>query len=122
MKWFFYSQMVGISILFLSGFYSALKGMAAEPQVNAQKGEVAFRQLCASCHIAGGNKVQPSKPVTGSAKLASLATFKAYLSAPVGHMPYYSHVIKDQATLQALYNYCRNLEKQPPHRISWSSR
>jgi hypothetical protein len=81
-------------------------------------GKAAFQQMCASCHLGGGNLVKPEKPVRGSGKLSTLAVFKQYMNAPLGHMPYYAHVTKDPAVLRSLYNYCRDLEKQPIKRIS----
>jgi mono/diheme cytochrome c family protein len=76
-------------------------------------GEQIFKQHCASCHAGGGNSVKPKHPVSGSKELATLATFKAYLSAPPGHMPYYQDVVGNRRILEALYNYCKNLPKQP---------
>lgn len=83
---------------------------AAAPEVDGQKD---FKQYCAQCHAAGGNNVNPSKPISGSQKLATLATFKAYLEAPLGHMPVYPHIIKDKVVLQALFKYCKSLSKEP---------
>jgi mono/diheme cytochrome c family protein len=76
-------------------------------------GKKEFKMYCAECHEAGGNKIKPSRAVAGSQKLATLATFKAYLEAPVGHMPYYPHLIKDKTVLEALYKYCKSLPKGP---------
>lgn len=82
-------------------------------QVKQKKnlGEQVFAQHCASCHADGGNAVKPSHPVAGSKQLATLATFKDYLSEPPGHMPYYEHVVNDRPTLEALYKYCKQLKK-----------
>jgi mono/diheme cytochrome c family protein len=77
------------------------------------QGALVFEQHCASCHTGGGNNVKPSRPVAGSKQLATLAHFKNYLSAPPGHMPYYEHLVNDPETLQALYDYCKSLKKQP---------
>ncbi len=74
------------------------------------KGEMIFAQNCSECHVGGGNIVKPDKPLSQSQKLATVATFKAYLKSPVGHMPYYKHIVTDQASLKALYEYCKTLK------------
>lgn len=73
-------------------------------------GAAVFKQNCQSCHVGGGNTVNPNKPLAGSEKLASQAIFKSYLETPLGHMPYYKHVVTDKATLEALYKYCKSLK------------
>ena len=77
------------------------------------RGEQIFQQHCASCHSSGGNRVNPKRPLAGSKQLATLATFKSYLSNPPGHMPYYQDVVGNKDTLEALYKYCKTLKKQP---------
>lgn len=76
-----------------------------------ERGEQVYAQYCASCHAGGGNTVKPSRPVAGSKELATIGKFRGYLSAPPGHMPYYQNLVKDQATLNALFNYCKTLKK-----------
>ena len=73
-------------------------------------GEAVFKSSCAQCHAGGGNMVHPAKPLAGSPKLASLPIFKAYLKAPLSHMPYFKYVVTDQSTLKALYDYCKSLK------------
>lgn len=75
-------------------------------------GKQLFKQNCASCHQDGGNRVNPNHSIAGSKELATLASFKNYLKAPPGHMPYYQHIVKDDAILRALYNYCKTLKKE----------
>jgi mono/diheme cytochrome c family protein len=77
------------------------------------RGAQIFQQRCASCHAGGGNSVNAKRPLAGSKQLAHLATLKAYLSAPPGHMPYYQDVVENPELLQALYKYCKTLKKQP---------
>jgi mono/diheme cytochrome c family protein len=110
---------IGVLLIVLISLAVASVGAAPREPKPASKGEEAYRQLCSSCHLSGENSVKPGKPVRGSSKLATLATFKAYLSAPLGHMPYYAHVVKDPATLKALYEYCRQFESQPAKKISY---
>jgi len=86
---------------------------ASSAKKNVLDGKQVFEQHCASCHAGGGNRVEPHRPVAGSKQLVTLAIFKSYLSEPPGHMPYYADVVNDQATLKALYDYCRSL-KAPP--------
>ena len=81
-------------------------------------GSQVFQQHCASCHAGGGNRVKATRPVAGSKELASLATFKSYLSAPPGHMPYYQHVVNDKEKLEALYKYCKTLKPGPMKQAS----
>lgn len=76
-----------------------------------ERGEQTYKQYCASCHAGGGNTVKSNHPVAGSKELATIAKFKSYLSAPPGHMPYYQNVVKDQATLSALFDYCKTLKR-----------
>jgi mono/diheme cytochrome c family protein len=73
-------------------------------------GEQVFQQHCAGCHAGGGNTVKPNRPLAGSKELNSLATFKAYLSIPPGHMPYFKDVVGDRRTLTALWKYCKTLK------------
>jgi len=108
------ASIVSVGLLLICS-QSASLGKKAQP---AAEGEKAFKQYCAQCHAAGGNTVNPGKPISGSQKLATLATFKAYLEAPVGHMPYYKNVVKDKEVLNALYKYCQSLSKEPRKQAS----
>jgi mono/diheme cytochrome c family protein len=81
----------------------------SKPKSKTIDGAGIFKQNCASCHVAGGNTIKPNKPVAGSAKLNSLITFRDYLRSPIGHMPYYKHVVTNKKTLEALYKYCKSL-------------
>lgn len=101
--------------LIAAGLIAVGLGPFAQSDAKEQKvdGKHVFEQNCAGCHQSGGNKVNPNHPVAGSEKLKSMAMFKSYLSAPPGHMPYYEQVVKDKKTLEALYNYCKSLPKQP---------
>ncbi|MBX9568870.1 MAG: c-type cytochrome [Candidatus Obscuribacterales bacterium] len=76
-------------------------------------GEHLYKQHCASCHFAGGNRVKAGKDVAGSTHLSSLPVFKAYLSKPPGHMPHYQHLVSNEALLKALYQYCKTLKSVP---------
>lgn len=82
-------------------------------------GKQLFQQNCASCHQDGSNKVNPNHPIAGSKELATLASFKNYLKAPPGHMPYYQHIVNDDVILKALYNYCKTLKKENLKQVSF---
>lgn len=79
-------------------------------QASNQKGKRVFQQYCSSCHVAGGNIIKPSKAISTSNKLGTLALFQAYLNSPNGHMPHYENLCKDKKMLQSLYQYVRTLE------------
>lgn len=76
----------------------------------APNGEQVFKENCASCHLGGGNIMDAKKPVKGSQKLSSLDNFKEYLTKPSGAMPAAPKIVKDAATLEALYKYCKTLK------------
>ncbi len=85
-------------------------------KTKAQKkpdGKQLFQQYCSQCHLGGGNRIKPGRPVAGSKELASLVSFKTYLSAPPGHMPYYQSLVKNDSALKALHRYCKSLKKEP---------
>lgn len=105
-----------IVVCCLVSLVSLAPSEAQEGKPKIIDGKAIFQQQCASCHTAGGNNLKPSAQVAESKQLTSLATFKAYLSVPPGHMPYYQNVVKDQSVLNALYKYCKTLKKQPTKR------
>jgi mono/diheme cytochrome c family protein len=78
------------------------------------RGERLFSTHCASCHSGGGNNVNPAKPIKKSQVLVTLATFKEYLNEPLGTMPHYEHLIKDDKLLQDLYFYVRKFDDEAP--------
>lgn len=82
----------------------------AKKSRNQPKGDAIFAQYCAKCHAGGGNVVKANSPVYGSKQLSTLATFKSYLNAPPGHMPYYQELLGNKEALEALYKYCKQLK------------
>lgn len=82
-------------------------------QAKPSRGRNLYQSHCASCHEDGGNLVVPSKPIIGSHVLATGATFKSYLDLPVGTMPHYEDLIKDDGLLNDLYVYVRSLKAVP---------
>lgn len=101
-----------LTLLLAAGVASFLPSSANKNVQRKMDGEQIFKQHCASCHAGGGNNIKPKHPVAGSKQLATLATFKAYLSCPPGHMPYYQNVVGNDRILEALYKYCKHLPKQ----------
>lgn len=85
----------------------AYRAHAAGPAPN---GEKIFTANCASCHAGGGNIVDPTKHLKGSAKLASKDTLKALLLKPVGAMPAFPQIAQNDADLTALLTYCKSLK------------
>jgi mono/diheme cytochrome c family protein len=77
-----------------------------------------FAEHCAKCHVGGGNIVKSSHPVAGSQQLSSILKFKAYLSLPPGHMPYYQDIVNNKQKLESLYQYCRTLKEVSPKQAS----
>ncbi len=79
-------------------------------QTASSKGRRLFESHCASCHAGGGNLVVPKKPVIGSQVLVTGATFKSYLNQPVGTMPHYEDLIRDDGLLTELYTYVKSMK------------
>lgn len=101
-----------LAILFL--LFSVFVGVTLQVEAKPKKqvnGEHVFREYCSTCHLNGGNKIQPARPVAESAQLSSLPKFKAYLTVPPGHMPHFEYVVKDQSVLKALHDYCKSLKR-----------
>jgi len=98
--------MLVLSLIFI------ITGLGASGGERDEKpnGEKIFKGHCAECHAGGGNKLKPKIPLKGSKKLAAYAVFKAYLSEPMGHMPYYPHLVHDDSALKALYSYVKKLK------------
>jgi len=70
---------------------------------------------CGACHPRGGNKINPAIPLTGSAKIKSLAVFTAYNRNPLkadgskGVMPAFpKDKISDQE-MKLIYDYSLTL-------------
>lgn len=84
--------------------------MRHDSAIAAPSGEQLFKNNCASCHADGGNIVDPKKPLKGSKKLATKATFKDLLSKPAGVMPAFPQIVNDDPSLSALYSYCKSLK------------
>ncbi|MBU6454901.1 MAG: cytochrome c [Cyanobacteria bacterium REEB67] len=76
----------------------------------AATGESLFNANCVVCHKAGGNIINPKKPVIGSTMLASKKTFKSYLLKPSGAMQPCPKIANEDADLAALYDYCKSLK------------
>ena len=71
---------------------------------------------CGACHVQGGNIINPALPVTGSARIKSLAVFTAYNRNPLkadgskGVMPAFpKDKISDQE-MKLIYDYSLTLQ------------
>ncbi len=113
---FFYRTAFAIAALTLISLAQCVV-MAKNTHKEPASGEQIYKQHCAQCHADGGNSVNPTKPLAESKQLNSLPQFKAYLSAPPGHMPYYQDVANNKRVLNALYKYTKTLKK-PAHQVS----
>ena len=81
----------------------------------ASNGANLYAVHCGACHAQGGNIINPALPVTGSAKMKSLAIFSAFNRNPLkadgskGIMPAYpKDKISDQE-MKLLYDYSLTL-------------
>jgi len=83
----------------------------AKSEPKKSKGELTFESHCSSCHINGGNAVNPQKPLAGSKYLSNYVTFKNYLKEPVGTMPHYENLISNDKLLKDLFRYVQTLKK-----------
>jgi mono/diheme cytochrome c family protein len=82
---------------------------------SAQDGASLYATHCGACHAQGGNMINPALPVTGSAKMKSLAVFSAFNRNPLkadgskGVMPAFaSDKISDQE-MKLIYDYALKL-------------
>jgi mono/diheme cytochrome c family protein len=108
-NWINRQPVIASSIVIMT-LLAILPTFAKKESPEKYDGAQIFKHYCASCHANGGNRVNESRPLAGSGKLANLAILKSYLSAPPGHMPYYEELVKNPKMLQALYDYCRTLK------------
>jgi mono/diheme cytochrome c family protein len=81
----------------------------------APDGANLYAHHCGACHPHGGNKINPAIPLTGSAKMKSLAAFTAYNRNPLkadgskGVMPAFpKDKISDQE-MKLIYDYSLTL-------------
>jgi uncharacterized membrane protein len=79
------------------------------PAPQHEAGEKLFAAHCASCHPGGGNVLDPSKPVTGSARLKDLDTFVGWLRHPMPPMPAFSASTLSDESCKELLGYIRNV-------------
>lgn len=111
---------VGLMGLLLSGCASGGNGTTAsggiEPTAEAKPaGAAIFETQCAGCHTGGGNMMNPDKPVQGSAKLASLATFTAFVRDPGNAMPAFPADVISDADLAELHGYLQKTYGKKAH-------
>lgn len=77
-------------------------------------GETLFAQDCTPCHAdQHSNMIKPDKTIAGSKNLATVQTFRKFLSRHHGDkpsMPAYLTVVRNKTQLVALYNYLKALK------------
>jgi cytochrome c6 len=100
----------GIALAFLAIAIFCLEAYRAPAAGANQSGEKIYTANCASCHAAGGNIVNPNKPLKGSKKLGNKELLKALLMKPVGSMPPFPQIAGNDGDLSALFAYCKNLK------------
>lgn len=76
----------------------------------APDGSKIFAENCASCHLNGGNIVDPKKPVKGSKSLASKQALKDLLLKSQGAMAPFPKIANSDPDLSALYDYCKSMK------------
>jgi mono/diheme cytochrome c family protein len=100
----------GAGLVYSRGPVSATSSSAAAPAPFAA-GKSSFEANCQSCHQGGGNSIYPKLPVKGSKRLASLASFEAFVRAPSmpdgkgGDMPAFGTDALTAAQVKDLYAY-----------------
>lgn len=95
------------SIIGATWYTTGYKACAAGPTAT---GEKLFQANCAGCHAAGGNLIDPTKPLKGSKKLVSKELFKSAILNPTGSMAPFPQIAENDADLTVLYNYCKSLK------------
>jgi cytochrome c6 len=83
---------------------SSVGAPAGQEEAFASGSEL-FAANCQACHSGGGNVVDPGRPLKGSARLASLETFVAFIRSPGGAMPSFDEGLMSAGQAQDLYLY-----------------
>ncbi|MCC7528203.1 MAG: c-type cytochrome [Candidatus Melainabacteria bacterium] len=100
------TKMVSICIFMAASTFSI-----AVPHANAAPdGMKIFTANCAACHAGGKNIMDPKKPIIGSKSIASIESFKAFLSKQNGKMPAYPKIVANEEALKALHAYVKTLK------------
>ncbi len=77
----------------------------------AKTGEGIYKENCYSCHLLGTNKLDPNKPIIGSAALKDINLFADQLKYGTGMMPAFPNIVKNNDEFKSLYEYCLKLKK-----------
>jgi mono/diheme cytochrome c family protein len=108
--WFLFILPVAAWVLF--GVTMILSGGMASAAPN---GTNLYALHCGACHPHGGNKINPAIPLTGSAKMKSLAVFTAYNRNPLkangskGVMPAFPKDKISDNEMKLIYDYSLTL-------------
>jgi mono/diheme cytochrome c family protein len=106
--------LISITLPLSLSMLAPLSGNAGESAGANSKTLPAGRKLydatCAACHPAGGNIINPKKPVKGSAMLASKTALKSYLEKPTASMPPFPAIAGNKDKLENLYSYVKTMK------------
>lgn len=80
---------------------------------DGKAGESLFSTNCVACHAEGGNIIDPSKPVRGSARLKDFETFLAWIRAPKSPMTAFPPDQIPDAQVRELYRYVVEVLAKP---------
>jgi len=110
-RFLFIFTIVGGTIFGNTMLFPGITALSAQ----ALDGAKFYAAHCGACHAQGGNIINPALPVTGSAKMKSLAVFTAYNRNPLkadgskGAMPaFLKDKISDQE-MKLIYEYSLTL-------------
>ncbi len=99
-----------INVVFIMAYSSF--SQESKSKTDSISGEKLFKANCSGCHLNGANLIKPSKPIIGSSKITSQASFKALLEKPLPPMPKFINITANSETLNALYSYVTSLMDQ----------
>lgn len=99
------SSVCFVGLFCLMASLSGCKEHDAVPPTGETSGEMIFMSHCAGCHAEGGNAMNPSKPLKGSAKLADFETFHSFIQAPGPAMPAFGAAVLPDAEAKKLFEY-----------------
>ncbi|MDQ1277699.1 MAG: hypothetical protein QG555_740 [Thermodesulfobacteriota bacterium] len=101
----------------LLGWFGARLVYGENPLAGAAKtyerGAQVFAANCLICHVDGGNKLKPDKPLRGSPDLKDLKAFIAVIRHPEAPMPFYPESQISDKDAKELYDYIVNVINRP---------
>ena len=98
-------------------FFGVTMIFSGSTALAAPDGANLYAHHCGACHPHGGNKINPTIPLTGSAKMKSLAAFTAYNRNPLkadgskGVMPAFPKDKISDNEMKLIYDYSLTLPR-----------